>query len=195
MLLSFSFILGSPRPPSLPLPFAACMSRKGLPEPICKRIFLLEVTWGQKTMQLSAPSYRLKGREAWRLGMRLPLGQPPHQHLNWTITTIDRRKNKATSQIFLFFPFFSLSAQYAMFPVSLVMKMCSSVKRKAAPLSLGAENFNHSSCCDQTQSQAPRLFWLTLQNQFRHPLEQNGAWEKSQAREEKQQSCNRLFVC
>lgn len=36
---------------------------------------------------------------------------------------------------FFLFSFFFFLAQYAMLPVSLVMKMCSSVKRKAAPLS------------------------------------------------------------
>lgn len=60
---------------------------------------------------------------------------------------------------------------------------------------LGAENFKHSSCCNQTKSQAPHLFWLTLKNQFRPPLEQNGVQEQSQATEEKQRSRNRLFVC
>lgn len=144
-----------------------------------QRIILVEATWGQETTHSGSP----RSREAWGLGFKLPLCQPPHQHFRGTIPTIDARQNKATSPIFLSLPF---STHSALLPVSLIMEMCSSVTRKAAPTVLGAEHFHHSSCCHQTQSQAPHLFWLTLKNPFRHPLEQNGAREQSQAVEEKQ---------
>lgn len=124
----------------------------------------------------------------------LPWTRPsPLGHFSWTITITDRRKNKATSQICL--PTFSFSCPVchaSCFPSYENVFIC---QGESCPTVLGAENSNHSSCWDQTESQAPHLFWLTLKNQFRHPLEQNGAWEQSQAMEEKRQSCNRLFVC
>lgn len=170
--------------------YALCCMHEEKPPPrtALQRIFLAEATWGQGSMQLS-------GREAWGMSVRLPLCQPPFQHFRCTVTMIENRENKATSQIFLSF-FLSLFScpvcNASCFPRNENAFIC---QTESCPTVLGAENFNHSICCDQTQSQAPHLFWLTLKNQFRHPLEQNGAREQSQAMEEKQQSCNRLFVC
>lgn len=120
----FAFILyGFPRLPDLSMTFAACTKRNGLLEHLCKLLFCL------KQPELTSAVWRVRnlkhGYPTWT-------HWPALGHFSWTVTIMGARKNKAISQICLPRP--SLP-QYAMLPVSLVMKMCSSVKGKAAPLS------------------------------------------------------------
>lgn len=189
----FSLYVCSLRPFSLSVSFAACINRDCLPEQIWKGFFFLaEAIWGQETTQLSFHSYSLRGREDCGLGTRLPLCQLPHQLFSWTITTIEIRIKWLPNSHSL-----SLSpppqlCNTAYFSSNENMFIC---QTESCPTVLGVQNFNHSSCCEQTEIQVSHLFWLTLKYQFRHSLEQNGAWEQSQATEGKQQSCNRLFVC
>lgn len=172
-----------PRLPDLSMTFAACMRRNGLLEQICKGLLCLRLP------ELTTAVWRDKELERWVSHLDSPTSRRTFQ-LNGNHNGYKKEQSHFPN---LPPPPLSRPVRHAScFPSNENVFIC---QGESCPTVLGAENSNHSSCWDQTESQAPHLFWLTLKNPFRHPLEQNGAWVQSQAMQEKRQSCNRLFVC